>query len=484
MGLYSKIRDTVTEAAIFGVAPIATSVTGFLLTFVYAKYFAPADLGQFALLLGTEAFATQILGLGMTQAFFRSYFDDDTAERRRVITATTLWFLVGVNVLFSLFSFPFAAWYAGLLEIPDVRLVQLMIVLTALDTVNNVPFLILKATRQSKKYVAVKWIAGLAQFVIIVVLVAVFQIGLLGAMIGWVAGTALQTVIYFWMLRGQFDARFSFAELKPMLQLGVPMIANALATKALITADRFFINYYFSAREVGLYELANKFASILPILVTNPFSLIWPAMRFEVMKDEDADEYYSLVLTYLVFLSLYFGLGVSVMVPDLIRATLREEYWGAIPVVPMFVLYYLLVASGKGVNVGLMTEKKAFWNPIIVVSAAIVNIALNFALIPTYGMMGAAVATVVAYAFMVWFRWYMSTKYHPVAYEWGRIALLLGVAGVMYTGIVLIPIANPYVSFAVRFALAATFPLVLLPLGFYTTREKTRITELVHRSHK
>ena len=484
MGLYSKIRDTVTEAAIFGVAPIATSVTGFLLTFIYAKYFAPADLGQLALLLGTEAFATQILGLGMTQAFFRSYFDDDAVERRRIITATTLWFLVGVNVLFSLFSFPFAAWYAGLLEIPDVRLVQLMIVLTALDTVNNVPFLILKATRQSKRYVAVKWIAGLAQFGIIVVLVAVLKIGLFGAMLGWVAGTALQTVIYFWMLRGQFDARFSVAELKPMLQLGVPMVANALATKALITADRFFINYYFSAKEVGLYELANKFASILPILVTNPFSLIWPAMRFEVMKDEDADEYYSLVLTYLVFLSLYFGLGVSVLVPDLIRATLREEYWGAIPIVPMFVLYYLLVASGKGVNVGLMTEKKAFWNPIIVVSAAIVNIALNFALIPTYGMMGAAVATLVAYAFMVWFRWYMSTKYHPVAYEWGRIVLLLGVAGVMYAGIVLIPIANPYVSFAVRFALAATYPLVLLPLGFYTTREKTRIRELVQRSRR
>jgi hypothetical protein len=83
LGLYSKLRDTVTEAAIFGVAPIATSVTGFLLTFVYAKYFAPADLGQLALLLGTEAFATQILGLGMTQAFFRSYFDDDAVERRR-----------------------------------------------------------------------------------------------------------------------------------------------------------------------------------------------------------------------------------------------------------------------------------------------------------------------------------------------------------------------------------------------------------------
>ena len=85
------------------------------------------------------------------------------------------------------------------------------------------------------------------------------------------------------------------------------MIFNALATKVLINADRFFINHYVDAREVGLYELANKFAAVLPILITNPFSLIWPAMRFQVMKDEDADEYYSLVLTYLSFLSLISG---------------------------------------------------------------------------------------------------------------------------------------------------------------------------------
>src|SRR6185503_9944524 len=88
MSLYAKIRETVSEAAIFGVAPLVTSVTGFLLTFVYAKYLRPTDLGHLALLLGTEAFATQILAFGMTQAFFRSYFDDESQERRAVITGT------------------------------------------------------------------------------------------------------------------------------------------------------------------------------------------------------------------------------------------------------------------------------------------------------------------------------------------------------------------------------------------------------------
>ncbi len=478
MGLYAKIRETVTEAAVFGIAPLVTSLTGFLLTFVYAKYLGPGDLGHLALLLATEAFATQLLGIGMTQAYFRSYFDDESEERRRVITGTTLWFLVGVNLVFALASFPFAGWYAALIKIPDVRLVQLVIVLTAIDTVNTVPFLILKAARRSKVYVGVKWIAGLAQFLAIVALVAVFKLGVTGALIGWVVGTALQTVIYFSLLRGSFSFVFSFTELKPMLALGVPMVFNALATKVLITADRFFINHYSTAKEVGLYELANKFASILPILITNPFSLIWPAMRFQVSKDEDAGEYYSLVLTYLTFLSLFFGLGVAVLVPELIHITLREEYWGAIPVVPLFVLYYLLVATGKGVNVGLMTERKAYWNPIIVSAAAAVNIALNLLLIPRFGIIGAGWATVIAYLFMNWFRWYMSNKYLPIAYDWGRIVKLLVVAFAMYAVIVLLPIGNHYVSFAVRFGIAACFPFVLATLRFYDEREISRLSEL------
>lgn len=478
MSLYSKLRETVSEAAIFGVAPIVASVTGFLLTFVYAKYLRPADLGHFALLLGTEAFATQILGFGMTQAFFRSYFDDDDEGRRRSITGTTLWFLVAVNVAFVAIASPFSAWYASVLKIPDMRLVALVVVLTGIDTVNNVPFLIMKATRRSRAYVMVKWLSALVQFAAIVVTVAVFHLGLLGALLGWIVGNVFQTVVYFAMLRGHFPLTFSFAELRPMLALGVPMIFNAVATKVLIFADRFFLNHYVDAKEVGLYELANKFASILPILITNPFSLIWPAMRFQVMKDEDADEYYALVLTYLTFLSLYFGLGVAVLVPDLIHITLREEYWGAIPVVPLFVLYYLFVATGKGVNVGLMTEKKAYWNPIIVVAAAAINIALNVVLIPRYGMIGAAWATIVAYAFMNWFRWYMSTRYHPVAYEWGRIVKMAALAAAMYFAITAIPMPNSYVSFAARFALAATFPFALALLGFYEPRERARFTEL------
>jgi O-antigen/teichoic acid export membrane protein len=478
MSLYAKFKETAIEGAIFGLAPLVTSLTGFALTFVYAAFFAPADLGHLALLLGTEAFASQLLGVGMTQAYFRSYFDDDGEERRRRITSTTLWFLVAVNVLFVVAAWPFAGWYASLLGIPGASYVQLTILLIALDTINNVPFLVLKATKRSKQFVAVKWIAGLVQFGVIVALVAFWHLGLFGALVGWVVGTGLQTIIYVWMLRGEVALEFSVAELRPLLALGAPMIANPIATKILIVADRFFINHYAGANAVGLYEMANKLASVLPVLITQPFSYIWPAMRFQVMRDDDADEYYARVLTYLTFLSCYFGLGVSLVAPDFLLIAIREAYWGAGAVVPLFALYYLLVATGKGVNVGLMTEKKAYWNVLIVVSAAGANVALNFLLIPRYGIVGAGWATVLSYAFMNWFRWFMSTRYHPIDYEWGRLAKLAGVAMAFYAVLWWLPITNPYVSIVVRGLGASLYPVALVFVGFYDRREIGRLREL------
>jgi hypothetical protein len=79
---------------------------------------------------------------------------------------------------------------------------------------------------------------------------------------------------------------------------------------------------------------------------------------------------------------------------------------------------------------------------------------------------------------MNWFRWYMSTRYHPVDYEWGRIVKLAGLALAMYALIMSIPIPNPYVSFVVRFAIAGTFPIVLALLGFYAPRERARLAEI------
>jgi O-antigen/teichoic acid export membrane protein len=104
-------------------------------------------------------------------------------------------------------------------------------------------------------------------------------------------------------------------------------------------------------------------------------------------------------------------------------------------------------------------------------AAAIVNVALNLALIPSYGMMGAAIATIAAYTTMfVGMAWW-SQRIYPVPYQWRRVATAVA------AGLALVAIGKlAGGGLAVALPLALVYPLALWPLGFYLPAERRAIS--------
>ena len=98
------------------------------------------------------------------------------------------------------------------------------------------------------------------------------------------------------------------------------------------------------------------------------------------------------------------------------------------------------------------------------------NIALNLLLIPPYGMMGAAVATVAAYSTMFVGMVWWSQRIYPVPYQWRRV-VTAAVAGLALVAVGKLADAG----LAVALPLALVYPLVLLPLGFYLPAERRAI---------
>ena len=101
---------------------------------------------------------------------------------------------------------------------------------------------------------------------------------------------------------------------------------------------------------------------------------------------------------------------------------------------------------------------------------------LSLTLIPPYGMMGAAVATVVAYIVMFAGMAWWSQRIYPVPYQWRRVgtaavvAVVLTVAGKLAD-------ANLVVSAL----LVLVYPLALAPFGFYLPVERRRLRALLAR---
>ena len=63
--------------------------------------------------------------------------------------------------------------------------------------------------------------------------------------------------------------------------------------------------------------------------------------------------------------------------------------------------------------------------------AAAINIGLNFVLIPPFGMVGAAVATAVAYAVLAALYFYVAQHYYRTPYELKKVLTALGLASVV-----------------------------------------------------
>jgi O-antigen/teichoic acid export membrane protein len=152
----------------------------------------------------------------------------------------------------------------------------------------------------------------------------------------------------------------------------------------------------------------------------------------------------------------------------------RPLFYPGSRVVPILAFGATAFIAFNVMSIGIGRAKKTQFNWVVTGAAAVVNIGLNFVLIPPYGMMGAAVSTLVAYLVMFFGMAIRANQVFPVPYQWRRIAIAVGVAvGLTVLGKSLdVPLAGAVL-------LSAVYPLALLPLGFYLPVELRRIRALV-----
>jgi O-antigen/teichoic acid export membrane protein len=122
--------------------------------------------------------------------------------------------------------------------------------------------------------------------------------------------------------------------------------------------------------------------------------------------------------------------------------------------------------------IGIGRTRQTQYNWIVTGIAAAVAIGLNLALIPPYGMMGAAVATLAAYLVLFVGMWLNSRRVYPVPYQWRRVITLSAVAAGLAV------LGGVVGSLPLAIALIVAYPLALFPLGFYQPAELARLRRL------
>jgi O-antigen/teichoic acid export membrane protein len=183
------------------------------------------------------------------------------------------------------------------------------------------------------------------------------------------------------------------------------------------------------------------------MLFVSMFEFAWRPFFLQQVKESnetEAKKLFSKVMTLFVLIGSLIFVVLSFFIEDIAKMKLPfrgyligKSYWGGLDIVPIILFSYLLYGIYINLMAGIYIEKKTKYLPIITGAAALINIIANFILIPSFHLIGAAVATLLSYFVMMSGIYYYSQKYYRINYEIKNIILILVFSIAVYTSLLI-----------------------------------------------
>jgi O-antigen/teichoic acid export membrane protein len=471
MALGPQLRRLGKHSAIYGLGGLVQRILAVLLLPVYTRYLTPADYGTVETLVALTTVLVITLRLGITNAFIRFFFDATDAAQRRLVLRTSFWFTMGAATLGLGLGLLFSREIATLLfgSSNDAELVAAAFVgLWAQMNYEQLTSLF-RVEERSVAYVIASLVNVALTIAATLLLVIRFDAGPLGVIVGGFTGTLLVYAALIGYRREQLGLQLDRGLLREMNRFGVPLVPSALFLWVTNFSDRFFLLKLADAEEVGLYSIGVRIASAMAILLT-AFRTGWPPFAYSIEDDREAKRTYAYVLTYVVLVTTWVATGLGLLSPWLVDWIADPAFSSSSRVVAPLSFAVVAFAGYVVVVIGIGRVRRTQFNWVVTGAAAVVNVVLNFALIPPYGMMGAAVATIAAFVTMFVGMTWWAQRVYPVAYQWRRVLTAAGVG-------VLLVVAGKLVGAGLPLALALSlaYPLLLFAAGFYLPAERRAI---------
>lgn len=436
MSIKSHIKNLGSHSLIYTISTFIQRSLALILLPLYTseKYFeGTGEYGSLSLIFAFIAFMNILFLYGMDSAFIRHYYSGK--HTKEDVYKTAFWG-VGVNALFwsiliFLLAHPLAIYLIG--SAAYTLHLKLVALILFMDAFSNLPYQILRAEEKSTRYSLIKIFRFLIEIGLNIYFVVVLQYGILGIFYATtIASFANLLVLVPDQLR-YLKGSWNRAAFKSLLRFGLPLLPNGLAYLVIEMIDKFLMRHVFLDEfALGIYSANYKFGTILLVLIT-AFRTAWQPFFIKIAHKPEAKTVYARVFTYYTLLGVmvitmatfFLEYILTFTIPFTSMTLLGKGFWSGIKVIPVVITGYLFFGMYVNFTVGIYILKKTQYMLVFTGIAAIVNIAANFALVPMFGIMGAAWATLISYLVMALSIWAVNQKIFTVPYDYKRVGFLL-----------------------------------------------------------
>lgn len=388
MGKYKRLA---TNTILLAVSSFSSKILNFLLTRLYTSNLGTASYGVSDILNVSANFLIPLVSLGISQAVVR--FGLEKGYSKKGI------FTNGIIAIFTGFAIMLCFWpLFNQYEVLEGK-VYLLYIYILFSCLRTLCCQFVRAKLYMRLYAIDGILATIYTIGFNVLFLVVLDMGVTGYMLSIILADLCSIIGLFIIAKLWQYIDFSHFYKKlyfTMLRYSLPLIPSQIFYWAINGANRFFIVYYWSEQESGMFGAATKLPGVINI-ITTIFTEAWQLSAVTDGQDEEKHNFFTSVFTNLSSAVFVVTAGLILFcrpIMWLLVSSQFRESWQFVP--------YLLVATAFSCLVSFlnsiyMVEKRSVRALVTMMVGAVVSIVCNALLIKPMGPMGAALSTLISF---------------------------------------------------------------------------------------
>lgn len=404
-------KKFVGDALIYSLNPIVSKVLTFILIPLYTAYLSPADYGNLQYIMLFGAFLRSISQMGLNSAFWKFRSQEGVNKKEIALNLTVNQLGIGVFLLLIYLLLVIAFSELNTILIFIAVYYMALVIKTFSENV----MLFSRANFDAKKYLKISILQTVFVFLLNILFVKYMAFNFQGIIYSYLISFTIVALLFYRSLLNSFEGKYNWRVSKEMISYGFPIMIGNIGLMILSLSDRWFIKHFNTDDELGLYAYGYKFADLILVFIIQLFNLAFVPIAWKLQKSAESKQMFSAIrnIIYLLFpLLTFFALGLILMMANLM--TSNKAFMEGLNVLAVIAFSHVFYGFYLFHSLGLQFASKTRVLLICNGSAVLINIILNFVLIPDYGAMGASVATFASYLFMLIITIIYSQKYFPL----------------------------------------------------------------------
>lgn len=417
MDRYKKLAS---NTFTFAIGTFSSKLLVFLMLPLYTRVLTSAEYGEVDLIVQTCNILIPIVSAGIMNAVIR-FGLENAINKKSVFSAGLVTILLG---------------FVGLCFLEPILqrvefISQYTIYIYLFVLMSNLHSLCSNFIR-SQEYVKLYAFDGVFRTILTIILniafLVVFRYGIAGYLLSTILSDFISAIMLFLIAKLYRFVSISDIDrsiFSSMMRYSLPLIPTTVSAWIIGMSDRYILSYILGSGANGLYAIAYKVPTIITI-VTGIFMDAWQISAVNEHQKGDGGGFFSKVLN--VYSSLVFcGASVIIALTKMITKLLTSaEFYSSWVYIPVLVIATVFACLASFLGSVYMTHKKSEHIFITTLISAVVNIILNFILIPAYGIQGAAIATLLSYICMLIIRAINTRRF--VSISWNIPKLIMNIS--------------------------------------------------------